>query len=357
MIRNVAEENHYLFQAMPGLSARIRGEARRLGFFNAGITSVRRLPEPDRLTRWLERGFHGEMRYMERQAAKRLNPATVFAGARSIIIAAMNYYTGDKQAKELLKGRISRHAWGNDYHRILKDRLESLLQSIQKLQPLAQGRCYVDTGPVMEKVWGAATSLGWMGKHTNLIARSHGSWFFIGAILLNLDLEYDVPERNHCGRCTRCIQACPTGAITEPYVLDATRCISYLTIELRGAIPVHLRPLIGNRIYGCDDCQEACPWNRFAARTEELEFFPAEGTLNPDLLALLRITEEEFRRRFAGSPIMRATRDGLVRNIAIALGNSRAMEAIPPLQQTLLDRSPLVREHAEWALSQIHRGM
>ncbi len=169
---------------------------------------------------------------------------------------------GHGLANQPLKGKISRYAWGDDYHITIKDRLERLLDFIKKQEPSVQGLCYVDTGPVMEKVWGAETALGWMGKHTNLITRDCGSWFFIGVILLNLDLEHDEPERDYCGKCSRCIQACPTGAIVAPYVLDARLCISYLTIELRGSIPHHLRSLVGNRIYGCDDCQEVCPWNQ-----------------------------------------------------------------------------------------------
>jgi epoxyqueuosine reductase len=355
MTRDFASENQCRPQVIPGLSAQIREEARCLGFFKTGIASVRPLPEPDRFANWLERGFHGEMRYMERQAPKRLDPARLVAGARSLIVTAMNYHTRHTPAEAPLTAKISRYAWGEDYHEVIKSRLELLLQFIQRLQPLAQGRCYVDTGAIMEKVWGAETSLGWMGKHTNLIVRNQGSWFFIGVILLNLDLEYDVPEKNYCGQCMRCIHACPTGAITAPYVLDATRCISYLTIELRGVIPMHLRPLVGNRIYGCDDCQEVCPWNKFAVRTEERGFHPVEGRVHPELVPLLRITEEEFQRRFVNSPILRATRNGFVRNVAVALGNSRAVEAVPALKEALLDPSPLVREHVEWALRQLRQ--
>jgi epoxyqueuosine reductase len=340
-------------QHFPELSFRIREEARRLGFFKTGITFVRPLPHPDRFTGWLKCGFHGEMRYMERQATKRLDPGVVIADARSLIAVAMNYHRDRPFVDAPLTGRISGYALGSDYHEVVKNRLELLLQYIREIQPLARGRCYVDTGPIMEKVWGAQTSLGWMGKHTNLIARNHGSWFFIGVILLNLELEYDDPEKDYCGQCIRCLHACPTGALIAPYVLDATRCISYLTIELHRSIPVHLRPLIGNRIYGCDDCQQACPWNRFSEETGESKFHPDDGSLNPSLLPLLRITKEEFESRFARSPILRATRDGFVRNVAVALGNSGAVEAVPALQDALKDTSLLVREHAEWALSQI----
>jgi len=342
-----------VFSGVPGLSSRIREESRHLGFFKTGITSIRTLPDPERFADWLKQGLHGEMRYMERQAAKRLDPGLVQASACSLIIVAMNYHTADSLIDESLKGKISRYAWGSDYHAVLRSRLDLLLQYIQQLDPSAEGRCYVDTGPIMEKVWGAETALGWMGKHTNLITREQGSWFFIGVILLNLELEYDAPEKNYCGKCRRCIDACPTGAIIAPYVLDARRCISYLTIELRGPIPVSLRSLIGNRIYGCDDCQEVCPWNRFAVKTRQTEFYPVQGRLNPDLMPLIRLTEEEFHRRFSGSPILRATRDGFVRNVVVALGNSGSREALPALKKALQDPSPLVRDHAEWALNQI----
>jgi epoxyqueuosine reductase len=215
----------------------IREEACRLGFFKTGIAAARPLPHPERFTSWLKEGLHGDMRYMERQASKRLDPGLVLAGARSLIVAALHYPADEAPINERLKGKISRYARGTDYHLTVKKKLGALLQYVRNLDPSAQGRCYVDTGPVMEKVWGAETALGWMGKHTNLITRERGSWFFIGLILLNLELEYDTPERNYCGECSQCITACPTGAITAPYILDARRCISYLTIELRGQIP------------------------------------------------------------------------------------------------------------------------
>jgi epoxyqueuosine reductase len=335
------------------MSSRIREEARRLGFFKTGITSARPLPKLERFDGWVREGMHGEMRYLERQLPKRMDPGLVLAGARSLLVLAMNYHTGHALANQPLKGRISRHAWGDDYHITIKNRLEQLLGFIKKQESSAQGLCYVDTGPVMEKIWGAETALGWMGKHTNLITRDRGSWFFVGVILLNLDLEYEAPEKDYCGKCGRCMQACPTGAIVAPYVLDARLCISYLTIELRGSIPHHLRPLVGNRIYGCDDCQEVCPWNRFAVKTSESAFLPREENFMPDLLSLVRITPEEFKSRFRNSPILRSTRDGFVRNVVIALGNSGKSDAIPALRVALQDSSPVVRSHAQWALDQI----
>ncbi|MBN1569918.1 MAG: tRNA epoxyqueuosine(34) reductase QueG [Acidobacteria bacterium] len=335
------------------LSAQIREEALRLGFSGTGIAPAGRLPEEKRFTGWLEQGFHGDMRYLERQAQKRLDPRHVLANARSLIVLAVNYYTGERPVERPMQGRISRYSWGFDYHSIMDGRLKSLLEFIQVMEPSAQGICYSDIGPIMEKVWGARTSLGWMGKHTNLISRSLGSWFFIGVILLDLELDYDTGENDFCGTCRRCIDACPTGAIMAPYVLDARRCISYLTIELRGPIPRPLRSLIGSRIFGCDDCQEACPWNRFAIKASEKRFYAGEEDRMPDLAPLVRITPVEFKRRFRHSPIWRATRDGFVRNVVVALGNSGRIEAVSPLQEALQDPSPLVRSHAAWALGRI----
>jgi len=297
--------------------------------------------------------MHGEMGYLERQAAKRKLPTLVLEKARSLLVLAMNYHSGEELTGEPLKGKISRYAWGDDYHHVLKERLEELLRFIQAEQPGAGGVCYVDTGPVMEKAWGAESALGWIGKHTNLITRDRGSWFFIGVILLDIELENDPKEEDHCGTCVRCMDACPTGAIVAPYVVDARLCISYLTIELRGTIPRALRPLIGNRIYGCDDCQEVCPWNRFAVKTDVKAFRPRPGNLMPALAPLVDITKEEFELRFRRSAIRRAKRDGFVRNVCVALGNSHDPEAVPALSRAIRDQSPLVRAHAAWALGQI----
>jgi epoxyqueuosine reductase len=335
------------------LSSRIREEAHRLGFLRIGIAPAIPHPAADSFDAWLERGFHGEMHYMERQAYKRHDPRRVLEEARSILVLAMNYHTGNSVGDAPMKGRISRYAWGEDYHLIIRDRLEQLLRFIQSCAPAVKGVCYTDTGPIAEKAWGAQASLGWIGKNTSLISQTHGSWFFIGVILLNLELEYDSPSVDHCGSCQRCLDACPTGAIVAPRILDARRCISYLTIELRGPILRELRPMIGNRIFGCDACQESCPWNRFAIKTTEKAFAPREGLLMPDLVPLVAISAEEFNRRFKDSPIRRATRDGLVRNVVLALGNSGSEEAVPVLAQALRDSSPLVRAHAAWALGRI----
>ena len=339
------------------LTSAIREEARRLGFFKVGIAQVRPLPDPQRFDSWRADGMHGEMAYMSRRAAMRKAPALLLEDARSMVVLSINYFHGAGLAADALKGRISRYAWGEDYHRIVEGRLEELLAFIRSRAPAAHGLCFVDAGPVMEKVWGAQTRLGWMGKHSNLITRELGSWFFLGVILLDLELEYDAAHGNYCGACTRCIQVCPTGAIVAPYVVDARLCISYLTIELRGAIPRQLRPLIGNRIFGCDDCQEVCPWNRFARSTSEEAFRPADGNHMPELTALAALTPAGFEQRFRNSAIWRARRDGFVRNVVVALGNSHSPSAIPALDGALHDASALVRAHAAWALEQIaHAG-
>jgi epoxyqueuosine reductase len=337
----------------PLLTERVREAARALGFYKVGISPARPLPHPDRLDRWLASGMHGETAYLERQAPRRADPRRILEDARSLVVVAMNYHSGRALLADPRRGRISRYAWGEDYHRLIQDRLRRLYELVRREEPSANGLYYVDTGPVMEKVWGAESALGWMGKHSNLITREQGSWFFIGVLLLNLELEYDAPERDLCGSCVRCMTACPTGAIVAPYVVDARLCISYLTIELRGPIPRPLRPLIGNRIFGCDDCQEVCPWNRFAVPTPLPEFRPAAGNWMPRLEPLVEISAGEFERRFRSSPIRRAKRDGLVRNVVVALGNSRDPEAVPALTKALEDASALVRAHAAWALGRI----
>ncbi len=335
------------------LTAAIREEAARLGFFRVEVARAGPLPGSERLDCWLREGMHGEMRYMARQAAKRKDPDLVLPDVRSIITLAAGYYAGEEPEAGATAARISRYAAGEDYHHVLEKRLRELAEFITGLFPRARARTYVDTGPVMEKPWGAEGGLGWIGKHSNLITRQQGSWFFIGTILLNLELEYGRREPDHCGTCARCIPACPTGAIVRPYVVDARLCISYLTIELRGGIPRTLRPLIGNRIFGCDDCQEVCPWNRFAVRTPLTELLPCEGSRAIPLLSLIHLSNEQFRLRFAGTAILRAGRDGFVRNVAVALGNARLPHAVDALAVSVREESPLVRAHAAWALGTI----
>ncbi len=335
------------------LTKRIRLEAQRLGFFKTGIVPARPLPMSDRLDAWLHSGMYGDMTYMQRQAAKRKDPGLVLENARTIIVLTLNYFSGHHPLEDLRKGKISRYAWGSDYHEILRDRLDAIQRFLKAEVPDAPTLGYADTGPIAEKVWGAQSSIGWMGKHSNLITREQGSWFFVAVILTTAVLEYDPPGKEYCGTCNRCITACPTRAIVAPYVVDARLCISYLTIEHKGSIPRSLRPLMGNHIFGCDDCQEVCPWNRFAVATTEDGFQPRQGHQIPDLVPLVRISREDFNRRFKNTPIRRTGRDRFVRNVAVALGNSHATDSIPALEAALKDESGLVRAHAAWALGEI----
>jgi epoxyqueuosine reductase len=338
------------------LSQRIKAEAQRLGFSLVGISAVKLPPHEQSFARWLRDGLAGELEYMKRTEALRRDPHQLVPWAISVISAGMNYYTPFARVGTAkgTAGWISRYAWGDDYHDVLKNRLEALLARVQELcgRPV-QGRAFVDSGPVMERDLAGVAGLGWIGKNTHLISPRRGSWFFLGELFLDVPLAYDRPTRDRCGRCELCLKACPTGAFAGPYVLDARRCISYLTIELKGWIPKHLRPLIGNHIFGCDICQEICPYNVKAAASGESAFQPRAGLHAPQLIPLLALDQREFRRRFAGSPIARAKRRGFLRNVAVALGNSRSPEAIPALASALDDEEPLVRGHAAWALGQI----
>lgn len=338
---------------IPLLTRRIREQAQALGFFNAGFAPAGPLPWAEHYRSWLQAGFHGAMGYMERQAPRREHPDRILANVQSLVLVGLPYYHPRVRATDTLVGRISRYAWGGDYHQLIGERLSRLLAFVRSQVPMVQGAGYVDTGPVMEKVWAAHTALGWMGKHTSVIARNYGSWFFIGALLLDIPLEYDVPVKNSCGTCSRCLQACPTGALVAPYILDARRCISYLTVEFRGIMPRELRPLIGNRIYGCDTCQDACPWNRKVASSGIKGLEPKDEMVAPHLFPLAHLSREAFDRCFERSPIRRITRDGWVRNVMIALGNSSDSACIPVVRKALDDASALVRIHAAWALSRL----
>ena len=339
------------------LTRRIREESLRLGFTQTGFARAGSTPYMAQFREWLHDGFHGEMRYLERQALKRENPDQVLPGVQSIIVTALNYAAGGNVSTSPLQGHISSYALSMDYHAIVRERLERLLAFIRNEVLDVRGICHVDTGPIAEKIWGAETSIGWMGKHTGLVSRRFGSRFFLGVILLDIPLDYDDRSEGFCGTCRRCIEACPTHALVAPYRLDARRCLSYLTIEFRGVISRELRALVGHRIFGCDECQNACPWNRFAVAPSAGELTARVEDSTLDLLPLVGLSREEFERHFAGSPVRRATRDGFVRNIVVALGNSGHIDAIPALLTALRDESPLVRVHAVWAVWALGRTM
>ena len=310
------------------LAETIKREARSLGFAAVGIAAVSAQESDDRLLHrlqeWLRRGFHGTMAWMARDPARRADPRVVLPGCRSIIAVGMNYDTGHRATEGPGYGRIARYAWGNDYHHILGDRLARLEAKLREWAPGVLTRSYVDTGPIMEKAWAQRAGLGWIGKHSNLVSADHGSWLVLGEILTTLDLPADTPATDLCGSCSLCIQACPTHAIAEPYVVDATRCISYLTIEFRGTrdeIVGDLAARMGNRIFGCDDCLDVCPFNLRAEPTTDVAFHPSPATLAPRLKELAELTEDAFVERFRRSPIRRARLQGLQRNVAISQEN------------------------------------
>ncbi len=348
--------NHFPEQVVAKLSRRIKETAEGLGFELVGISAVQLPAHEESFARWLRRGLAGELAYMKRTEMLRRDPKILVPWAASVVSVGMNYYKPLPRPDPSggSSGWISRYAWGDDYHDLIRRRLDELLDHITKLHggPV-QGRAFVDSGPVLERDLAGVAGLGWIGKNTHLISPRRGSWFFLGELFLDLPLVYDRPVRDRCGRCELCLKACPTGAFIGPYLLDARRCISYLTIELKGSIPLHLRPLIGNHIFGCDICQEVCPYNVKAPASAETAFQPRAGLHAPELIGLLALTSEEFRRRFRGSAILRAKRRGLLRNVAVALGNLKSVEAEAALIRALDDDEPLVRGHAAWALGQI----
>ncbi len=330
---------------------RLRRRAAELGFDDCRIAAAERPQHADEFRAWLADGAAGEMGWMERTAGKRCDPQKVLPSARSIIVVALNYWQGESLGSNEHKRRIARYAWGNDYHQLMElklrelDRLLTAEGGIQKF--------YVDTGPVLERDFAAQAGIGWHGKSTMLLNRNLGTWFFLGEILTTLELPPDPPQVARCGSCTRCITACPTGAITAPHRLDARRCISYLTIELKGSIPVELRPLIGDRIYGCDDCLEACPWNRFARVSRESAFAAGVVVAQMRLRDFLALDQAQFRELFRKSPIRRTKRRGFLRNVCVALGNVGTEEDLPALEAAARDHEPLIVEHAAWAIAQI----
>jgi len=333
---------------------RIKARASELGFDLCRITTAAPPPHHKSYEDWIDAGMAGEMHYLERQQQKRGDLGATLPGARSVVCVALNYSPDDGRVHvDPDKPAIARYARFDDYHDLMWNRLEALLADILAWSPGSTGKVYCDTGPVTERDLAMRAGIGWIGKHTNLISRELGNWFFLGEVILDIDLPPDPPEVQHCGTCTRCIPACPTGAIVAPYKLDARRCISYLTIELKGSIPEDLRPLIGARIYGCDDCLAACPWNKFARAASDINVQERDDLRTPDLIDLLSLDDDGFRARFRNSPIRRTKRRGLLRNVCVALGNIGDVDAMPALENALHDHEPLVREHAKWAMDSI----
>ena len=343
-------------------AAAVKERARSLGFDLCGVARAEAFPEADRFDEWLDRGYAGSMAYLSRSRERRRDLRAVLPSVRSVIVTGTVYHADRPYPIEHDDpgvARIARYAWGDDYHTVIARRLEALLAWLRQTADVAfDARIYVDTGPVLEKVVARHAGLGWIGKNSCLINPRLGSWVFLGEILCSLDLEADEPVSDHCGSCTRCLEGCPTGALAEPYVLDATRCISYLTIELRDSIPEALREAVGSQVYGCDICQDVCPWNRDPAVTLDPAWQPREGLDRPRLAELWSKEDDELRALVRGSAMTRAKLTGLRRNLAVALGNSRSDEAAAALARStdraVVERSPslddpMVREHIVWA--------
>ena len=334
-------------------AVQIKEKAKAVGFDLCGVASIGPTPEALFYPEWLERGYAGEMRYLERQRSARMDPRELLPGARSVIVCAVNYNTSRPLTTfDKARAWISRYAWGEDYHETLQAKLRELADWVQSAFG-GDTRAYVDTGPLIERVFAKYAGVGWFGKNTCIIDQKAGSWLFLGCILTNLDLETDSPVPDRCGSCSRCIDACPTQAILEPYVLDSTRCISYLTIELRGDIPETLREGVGHHLFGCDICQDVCPWNRKAPVTTQNEFESKPGLFWPEVEKLLDTQEDEWRSLIKGTAMKRAKVRGLLRNLMVVAGNSGVKELIPRLDRFALHADELVRKHAVWAIEKL----
>lgn len=336
------------------IKAELVRRARAAGFDDCRIARAESPAHAGEFRAWLEKGAAGEMEWIARGAEKRCDPELVLPDARSVVVLAMNYWQGKSQKEEgrsEARGRIAQYALGDDYHEVMLSKLRELDRFLGSLG--GSQKIYVDTGPVLERDFAAEAGIGWHGKSTMLLNRTLGTWFFLGEILTTVELPADPPQAARCGTCTRCIEACPTGAITAPHELDARRCISYLTIELKGSIPLEFRPLIGDRIYGCDDCLDACPWNRFARVSRESAFAARPAVAQMALRDFLALDEEGFRILFRGSPIKRIKRRGFLRNVCVALGNVGTTEDLPALAVVGCEEEPLIAEHARWAIAQI----
>ena len=346
---------------LPRLREKLERWARALGFQSLGVSSGDLTQAESHLLEWLDRGYHGTMTYMSRHGSARTRPHELLPGTVRIISVRMDYRPEDvvdslAGLEDLRNGYVARYAVGRDYHRLMRRRLQRLADHIADAIGPFLYRAFTDSAPVMEKPLASHAGLGWIGKHTNLINKNAGSFFFIGELYTDLPLPVDEPVTDHCGECSRCITACPTGAIVGPYQLDARRCISYLTIELKDSIPVELRASIGNRIFGCDDCQLVCPWNRFSQTTEEIGFALNPRFAAPPLVSLLAWDEDQFLRNTAGTALRRITHEQWLRNVAVAIGNGpREQDALNVLTGRLAHPSPMVREHVAWALAQLQK--
>jgi epoxyqueuosine reductase len=343
----------------------IRTRAHELGFDDCRFTDAHAPETSDHFTEWIDAGQQGEMAYLSRNVHKRLDPQQVLPGARSVVCVTLNYGLTNRPERpdraceapsepSCHHGVVAQYARHQDYHDVMGQLLRQLSHFIdQQAGSESRSLWYVDTGPILEREFAQRAGIGFVGKHTNVISRAHGNWILLGEILTTAELDPDPSEKNRCGRCTQCLTACPTHAITSPFQLDARRCISYLTIELKGAIPVELRPAIGNRIFGCDDCLAACPWNRFAQESRALQGHRRNDLQTPDLLEWLALDTTAFKRRFRGTPIERSKRRGLLRNVCVALGNVGTGHALPALEKAANDPEPIIAEHARWAIARV----
>ncbi len=333
---------------------KFREKALQLGFDEVGVASPQDVSSASRFQEWLDLGYQGEMGYMRRNSEKRIDLNKVLPGVRSVVCLRSNYFPRRKSLdylKNKEEGDISIYALNEDYHDVILPRLKELEELVLEEFPGSKSKVYVDTGPVLEKPLAQKAGLGWIGKHTNLVTEGIGSWYFLSEILLDVELPFSQGAVDRCGTCRDCIDICPTQAIVAPYVLDSRKCISYLNIELKGVIPIEFRKAIGNRIYGCDDCQIVCPWNSFASVTYEKAYL--EKTDTNRLIDLMQLDDEGFRNRFRKSPIKRLKRKRFLRNVAVALGNSENRKAATVLEQALTDKEPLIRSHSLWALGEI----
>jgi epoxyqueuosine reductase len=360
-LRGTVARYHRKVPAVAAITELVASAAREAGFELSGVAPVDRFPELDYFPAWVASGYGGEMEYLKARGEsgelKRASLSEVAPWARSVIVCGLNYNTDQPKSTgpaAATHGWISRYAWTiEDYHDSVLRRLRILESRLKQHAPEMESRCYVDTGPLVERVWARYAGIGWQGKNTCIISQQIGSWIFLGVILTSLELEADLPARDRCGTCTRCLDACPTNAFLAPYQLDATRCISYLTIEKRGDIPEEFREGIGRHVFGCDICQDVCPWNRRAPYTKAAEFGPRKGLVNPALEWLAGMNQDDFRERFRRSPIKRAKFAGLRRNVAIAMGNSGEPRLLPTLEKLAADPDPTVARHARWAIRKL----